>query len=130
MVPWPIAAKVSHISCGVVDFGDMCAGDPACDLAACWILLPDGVIDRFHQSYSAAAGAATLRRARGWAVGKALACILIGDAGVHGRPGGKATWGPPADAALQRLTATRPEEDSWLSWRRSFLQMVRDREWR
>ena len=94
--------------CGVVDFGDMCAGDPACDLAACWILLPDGVIDRFHQSYSPAADAATLRRARGWALCKALACVLIGDAGVHGRPGGKATWGPPADAALQRLTATRP----------------------
>ena len=94
--------------CGVVDFGDMCAGDPACDLAGCWMLLPDGVIDRFHQSYSSAADAATLRRARGWAVSKALVCILIGDAGVHGRPGGKATWGPPADTALQRLTASRP----------------------
>ncbi|MGH3402868.1 MAG: phosphotransferase [Streptosporangiaceae bacterium] len=94
--------------CGVVDFGDMCAGDPACDLAACWTLLPDGVMDRFHQSYSSAADAATLRRARGWAVSKALVCILIGDAGVHGRPGGKATWGPPADAVLKRLTATRP----------------------
>jgi aminoglycoside phosphotransferase (APT) family kinase protein len=94
--------------CGVVDFGDMCAGDPACDLAACWILLPDGVIDRFHQSYSPAADAATRRRARGWAVVKALVCMLIGDAGVHGRPGGKATWGPPGDASLQRLTATRP----------------------
>ena len=97
--------------CGVVDFGDMCAGDPACDLAACWILLPDGVIDRFHQSYPSTADAATLRRARGWALSKALACLLIGDAGVHGRPGGKATWGPPAEAALQRLTATR----AWLS---------------
>ena len=94
--------------CGVVDFGDLCAGDPACDLAACWILLPEEVIDRFHRSYSPAADAATRRRARGWAVGKALACLLIGDAGVHGRPGGKATWGPPAAAALQRLTATRP----------------------
>ena len=94
--------------CGVVDFGDMCAGDPALDLAASWILLPDGAIDRFHQSYSSAADAATLRRARGWAVGKALACMLIGHAGVHGRSGGKATWGPPAHAALQRLTATRP----------------------
>jgi aminoglycoside phosphotransferase (APT) family kinase protein len=92
--------------CGVVDFGDMCAGDPACDLAACWILLPDGVIDRFHQSYSSAVDAATLRRARGWALWKALACVLIGDAGVHGRPGGKPTWGPPAHASLQRLTAT------------------------
>jgi len=94
--------------CGVVDFGDMCAGDPACDLAAGWTLLPDGFIHRFHQSYSPAADAATLRRARGWALWKALACLLIGDDGIHGRRGGKATWGPPAHAALQRLTATRP----------------------
>lgn len=94
--------------CGVVDFGDLCAGDPACDLAAGWLLLPDGAIDRFHQSYSSAADTATLRRARGWAPLKALACLFIGDNGIHGRPGGKATWGPPADAALQRLTATRP----------------------
>lgn len=93
--------------CGVVDFGDMRAGDPACDLAACWMLLPDGVIDRFHRSYSSAADEATLRRARGWALSQALACLLIGDNGVHGRPGGQATWGPPAAAALQRLTATR-----------------------
>lgn len=95
--------------CGVVDFGDMCAGDPACDLAACWILLPDGAIDRFHQSYTPAADAATMRRARGWALAKALVCALIGEAGVHGRPGGKATWGPPGAASLQRLTATRPQ---------------------
>ncbi|MGW7514200.1 aminoglycoside phosphotransferase family protein [Streptomyces sp. NPDC054796] len=90
--------------CGVVDFGDLCAGDPACDLAAGWHVLPNGAIDRFHQSYASAADA-TLRRAAGWAVLKALACLLIGDNGVHGRTGGKATWGPPADAALQRLTA-------------------------
>jgi len=94
--------------CGVIDFGDMCAGDPACDLAACWVLLPDGVIGRFHQGYSPAVDSATLRRARGWALWKSLACLLIGDAGIHGRPGGKITWGPPAHAALQRLTATRP----------------------
>jgi aminoglycoside phosphotransferase (APT) family kinase protein len=92
--------------CGVVDFGDMCAGDPACDLAAAWMLLPDGFIDRFNQRYSHAGDPATLRRARGWALSKALACLLIGDNGVHGHPGGKATWGPPAAAALQRLTAT------------------------
>ena len=91
--------------CGVVDFGDMCAGEPACDLAAGWTLLPDGVIDRFHQSY-APADAATVRRARGWALSKALACLLIGDDGVHGRPGGKPIWGPPAHAALQRLVTT------------------------
>ena len=97
--------------CGVVYFGDMCAGDPACDLAACWMVLPDGVTDLFHQRYSSATDEATMRRARGWAVVKALACILIGDAGVHRRPGGKATWGPPAAAALQRLTAARQALD-------------------
>jgi hypothetical protein len=31
---------------------------------------------------------------------------LVGDAGDHGRPGGKSTWGPPALAALRRLTET------------------------
>ena len=55
------------------------------------------------------ADAATRRRARGLAVIKALVCILIGDAGEHGRPGGKPTWGPPGHAALQRLTATRQQ---------------------
>jgi aminoglycoside phosphotransferase (APT) family kinase protein len=91
--------------CGVIDFGDLCAGDPACDLAAAWILLPEGAADRFHQSYRPAADAATLRRARGWALSRALVGILVGDAGVHGRPGGKPTWGPPAHASLRRLTA-------------------------
>ncbi|MER5423420.1 phosphotransferase [Streptosporangium roseum] len=92
--------------CGVIDFGDLFAGDPACDLAAAWILLPDGTADLFHDAYQPAPDAATLRRARGWAVGRALSGVLIGDAGVHGRPGGKPTWGPPAHAALRRLIAT------------------------
>ncbi|MGQ4515360.1 phosphotransferase [Streptomyces sp. DW26H14] len=92
--------------CGVIDFGDLCAGDPAVDLAAAWILLPDGAADRFHEAYRPSPDAATLRRARGWAVLRALGGIHIGDAGVHGRPGGKATWGPPAQASLRRLVAS------------------------
>ncbi|MFE3454375.1 aminoglycoside phosphotransferase family protein [Nonomuraea sp. NPDC059194] len=92
--------------CGVIDFGDLFAGDPACDLAAAWTLLPDGAADRFYAAYQPAPDAATLRRARGWAVIRALVGLHVGDAGVHGRPGGKATWGPPAHAALRRLIAT------------------------
>ncbi|MGV9315300.1 aminoglycoside phosphotransferase family protein [Streptomyces sp. NPDC003691] len=92
--------------CGVIDFGDLCAGDPACDLAAVWILLPEGTADRFHTAYRPSPDAATLRRARGWAVLRAIGGILIGDAGVHGRPGGKPTWGPPAHTSLRRLVAT------------------------
>jgi aminoglycoside phosphotransferase (APT) family kinase protein len=92
--------------CGVVDFGDLCAGDPACDLGAAWLLLPDGTIDRFYETYVHTANEATMLRARGWALGKALVCSIIGNDGVHGRPGGKATWAPPALAAINRLTNT------------------------
>ena len=93
--------------CGVIDFGDMCAGDPACDLAACWILLPDGFVDRLPRGLPAGPGCRDLapRPRLGGAAGPS-AGILIGDAGDHGRPGGKPTWGPPAHAALRRLTAT------------------------
>ncbi|MGW4717307.1 hypothetical protein [Nocardia sp. NPDC004260] len=79
----------------MIDFGDLFAGDPAFDLAAAWILLPDGATDRFHDAYQSSMDTATLRRARGWAVLRAFAGIFIADAGVHGRPGGKPTWGPP-----------------------------------
>jgi aminoglycoside phosphotransferase (APT) family kinase protein len=92
--------------CGVIDFGDLYAGDPAGDLAAAWLLLPDGAVDRFYEAYRPDCDDATRRRARGWAILRGLACLLIGDAGVHGRPGGKPTWGPPADAAVARLVAT------------------------
>lgn len=86
--------------CGVIDFGDLFAGDPAWDLAAAWILLPDDAVARFHDVY--APDAATARRARGFAVGRALACLSVGkDDG----PGGKPTWGPPAEASLRRLVA-------------------------
>ncbi|WP_030257167.1 aminoglycoside phosphotransferase family protein [Streptomyces violens] len=94
--------------CGVIDFGDLCAGDPAYDLAAPWLLLPDGAIDRFHAAYRQTVDPATLRRARGCAVLKALTCILIGEAGIQGRPGGKPTWGPPAHTALRRLCSASP----------------------
>ncbi|GIF78221.1 aminoglycoside phosphotransferase family protein [Asanoa siamensis] len=87
---------------GVVDFGDLCAGDPAYDLSAVWLLLPDDVA--FFAAYRPTPDAATLRRARGWAMARVLSGLLIGDNGVHGRPGGKPTWAPPAYAALARLT--------------------------
>ncbi|MFZ1308605.1 MAG: phosphotransferase [Candidatus Microthrix parvicella] len=57
---------------GVVDFGDLCAGDPAFDLAACWILLPDHeAIEHFRAACPLAADKATWRRARGWAIWRA-----------------------------------------------------------
>jgi aminoglycoside phosphotransferase (APT) family kinase protein len=95
--------------CGVVDFGDLCAGDPALDLAACWILLPDHeAIERFRAACPLAADDATWRRARGWAIWRASGSLNIATADHAGR---KPTWGPPALASLQRLTesvAPRP----------------------
>ena len=86
---------------GVVDFGEVCAGDPANDLAAAWILLPDCAADRFFERYPA--GEATVRRARGWAVTRALFLIAMGVNGDKGLPGGKPHWGPAGRAALERL---------------------------
>lgn len=89
---------------GVVDFGDLFAGDPAWDLAAAWVLLPAGTAARFFEAY-APADDATVRRARGLAALKALFLLLMGQNGDRGLPGGKAHWGPVGRAALDRVLA-------------------------
>ncbi|AIG81173.1 Hypothetical protein AJAP_42000 [Amycolatopsis japonica] len=89
---------------GVIDFGDLCSGDPATDLSAAWLLLPEGTANRFFEAY-AVADEATVARARGWAVLRALHLIGIGRNGRLGRPGGKPTWEPAARAALERASA-------------------------
>jgi aminoglycoside phosphotransferase (APT) family kinase protein len=92
--------------CGIVDFGDLCGGDPALDLAACWVLLPDDEgIHRFQRAYQLTADAATWRRARGWAVWRQAA------ASSSQRRADAAVWAesPPGVAALaslRRLTAS------------------------
>ncbi|MDJ0318568.1 aminoglycoside phosphotransferase family protein [Arthrobacter antibioticus] len=89
---------------GVIDFGDLCAGNPAFDLAAAWILLPDrDSIGRFKEAYCPSIGDETWRRARGWAIWRAVASIFISEAGKRGEPGGKVTWGAPALRSLRRL---------------------------
>jgi aminoglycoside phosphotransferase (APT) family kinase protein len=91
---------------GVIDFGEMCGGDPATDLAAAWLLLPAGAASRFFDAY-ASADDATIWRARGWAVLRAIGLIGIGQAWEQGLPGGKPTWGPAGWAALERVLASR-----------------------
>ncbi|TCO64714.1 aminoglycoside phosphotransferase family protein [Actinocrispum wychmicini] len=89
---------------GVIDFGEMCAGDPATDLSAAWILLPAGAASRFFGTYKDA-DEATIARARGWAVLRALHLISVGRNGRLGLPGGKPTWEPAGRAALERALA-------------------------
>ncbi|GIG67097.1 phosphotransferase [Phytomonospora endophytica] len=87
---------------GIVDFGDLFAGDPAWDLAAAWVLLPAGTAGRFFDTY-ALADEATIRRARGLAAMKSLFLMLMGQNGDRGLPGGKPHWGPAGRAALDRV---------------------------
>ena len=91
---------------GVVDFGDLFAGDPAWDLAAAWVLLPAGVTGRFFAAYEQADDA-TVRRARGLAAMKSLFLMLMGQNGDRGLPGGTPAWGSAGRAALDRVLSER-----------------------
>ncbi|MEV4427527.1 aminoglycoside phosphotransferase family protein [Streptomyces sp. R-07] len=108
---------------GVLDFGELCAGDPATDLSAAWLLLPEGAAPHFFEAYArvddarpyarvddatprARVDEATVRRARGWALLRAAGLIAIGRAGERGLPGGKPTWGPAGRATLARVLAS------------------------
>ncbi|MFH9395639.1 aminoglycoside phosphotransferase family protein [Streptomyces sp. NPDC017556] len=90
---------------GVIDFGDLFAGDPAWDLAAAWIVLPAGAASRFFDAYERA-DEAMIRRARGLAAMKSLVLMLMGRNGDRGLPGGKPTWGPAGRTALDRVLRT------------------------
>jgi len=66
----------------VIDWGDVAAGDPSCDVAGFWMLLDDvGSRERGLAAYGASQ--ATLVRARGWA---ALMAVMMaaGDARMSG----------------------------------------------
>jgi aminoglycoside phosphotransferase (APT) family kinase protein len=62
---------------GVIDFGDLCAGDPATDLAAGFLALPFPRIAEFFDAYGTVDDA-TLRRTLGWAVHFGLMFVLLG----------------------------------------------------
>lgn len=62
----------------VVDFGDLTAGDPACDLAVAWMLLPPEARPALRAAHGAVDDA-TWTRARAWALSLGLA-IAAGSA--------------------------------------------------
>lgn len=94
--------------CGVLDFGEMCAGDPATDLAAAWIVLPSSQRDDFFEAYGGV-DAMMRRRALGWAVRTALGLVKIGLAGAAGLPGGKVSWLACGRRALKDLVEAGPQ---------------------
>jgi aminoglycoside phosphotransferase (APT) family kinase protein len=62
---------------GIIDFGDVTAGDPAYDLAVAWLAFDAHGRDAFIGATRARYDAATWRRAHGWAV--AVTLILLGN---------------------------------------------------
>ena len=65
----------------VVDFGDVCAGDPATDLAVAWMVLPAADRDAFRSAAGAerAVDDATWQRSRAWALALAIAYLAASD---------------------------------------------------
>lgn len=66
----------------VIDFGDLCAGDPAVDIGAAWMSLVGRATDRFWASYGGCEPGLE-RRARGWTV---LFALMLLEIGLEGRP--------------------------------------------
>lgn len=59
---------------GIIDFGDITAGDPATDLSAMWTVLGGECLDRFEEAYGGI-DPATRMRAKGWALSLGLAYL-------------------------------------------------------
>ena len=85
---------------GIIDWGDLCGGDVATDLAAFWMLFDARAIQQGLAAY-ARADAATIARAKGWAVffGVTLLDAGLSDAPKHAAVGKR---------TLMRLAAASP----------------------
>lgn len=70
-----VSARGALVS--LVDWGDLCVGDAATDLAALWLLLPDAA-ERAAFLAHYPADADQLTRARGWAINLASALVETG----------------------------------------------------
>ena len=67
----------------MLDFGDLCAGDPAVDAAGLWLLLPRTAHARFWETYGGADDVGLTARARGWGV---LLGLMLLEIGLRDRP--------------------------------------------
>lgn len=75
--PGNVIVSASGALVSLVDWGDLCVGDAATDLAALWLLLPDAV-ERAAFLAHYPADADQLTRARGWAINLASALVETG----------------------------------------------------
>jgi aminoglycoside phosphotransferase (APT) family kinase protein len=65
---------------GLIDFGDICSGDPASDLATAWLSFDEDGRQRFRQAYAGSGQLddALWQRGRGWAAALAVAFLTSG----------------------------------------------------
>ena len=91
------------ILCGVIDFGGLGIGDPACDLAIAWTLLDGESREAFREGLSVDDG--TWARGRGWALWKAL-ITLAGAADIDAAGAGEGRQ------VIDRLLAEHADGDS------------------
>ena len=82
---------------GVIDWGDLCVGDPATDLAVSWMLFPDSAHAEFLSTYGVV-GTDTWERARGWAI---FFGVVMVDAGASNDP----AWARAGARTLMRACA-------------------------
>jgi aminoglycoside phosphotransferase (APT) family kinase protein len=71
------------IIAGIIDWGDITAGDPATDLAAIWMLFADSDVRQTALAAYGNLSDATLHRAKGWAV---LFGVMLLDSGLVDNP--------------------------------------------
>jgi aminoglycoside phosphotransferase (APT) family kinase protein len=74
--PFNLVVRHGRLS-AVIDFGDLCAGDPATDLAVGWMLFPQSVRPVFQAAVGVDAD--TWRRGRGWAIALGVAWLGGGE---------------------------------------------------
>jgi aminoglycoside phosphotransferase (APT) family kinase protein len=64
---------------GIIDFGDVTAGDPAYDLAVAWLAFDTGGRERFIAASGSRYDTATWRRAHAWAAAVAMMLLVHND---------------------------------------------------
>lgn len=65
---------------GVIDFGDLCVGDPATDLAGSFLSLSYGAVEEFMRVYGPI-NQASIRRSVGWALHFSVMFLALGQSG-------------------------------------------------
>ncbi|WP_347039460.1 aminoglycoside phosphotransferase family protein [Glutamicibacter halophytocola] len=73
-----VGDELPHPAVSLVDYGDLCVGDPASDLGMFWMHFTPTGISRAFESYGIAVGSPAWKRARGWALRYAMLTANLG----------------------------------------------------